>query len=75
MTGGSSHAMFGMVPDAYNLVVNANHPLINAMAEEVDEAKRSSVLSQAADLALLSKGLLKGEALTRFVRRSVEFIK
>jgi molecular chaperone HtpG len=75
MTGGSSHAMFGMVPDAYNLVVNANHPLINAMAEEEDEAKRSSVLSQAADLALLSKGLLKGEALTRFVRRSVEFIK
>jgi molecular chaperone HtpG len=74
LTGGGSFNMFGALPESYNLVVNGNHPLIASLADEENEEKRKSILSQTADLAMLSKGLLKGEALTRFIRRSVEFI-
>lgn len=58
---------YGTLPDSYNLVANANHPLFGAT---VNEEK----IKQAIDLALLSKGLLKGEELTRFVKRSLELI-
>jgi len=37
--------------------------------------KDNKVVGQLIDLALLSNGLLKGEALTNFVRRSVDLIK
>ncbi|MCD8266867.1 MAG: molecular chaperone HtpG, partial [Prevotellaceae bacterium] len=40
-----------------------------------DYAKGSETVSQLIDLALLENGLLQGEALSRFVRRSVTFIK
>ena len=38
-------------------------------------AEKSDRVHQLIDLALLQNGLLKGEALTRFVKRSVEMIK
>ena len=37
--------------------------------------KQSERVHQLIDLALLQNGMLRGEALTKFVRRSVEFIK
>ena len=40
-----------------------------------DYGKQSERVHQLIDLALLQNGMLRGEALTRFVRRSVEFIK
>jgi molecular chaperone HtpG len=55
-------------------VVNANHPLISKILAETDAGKQSQLAKQAADLALLSQGLLKGEELTKFVKRSVEMI-
>ena len=72
MGGGMS--FYGSMPDMYNLVVNANHPLISKILAEKDAAKQSQLAKQAADLALLSQGLLKGEELTKFVKRSVEMI-
>lgn len=68
--------MFGMnnLPDSYNLVVNSNHQLISKMLMESDEQKREQMAKQATDLALLSKGMLRGENLTRFIERSVEMI-
>ncbi|MBR1732912.1 MAG: molecular chaperone HtpG [Alloprevotella sp.] len=38
-------------------------------------AKKNPIVSQLIDLALLQNGLLKGEALAKFLRRSVELIK
>ena len=38
-------------------------------------AQESTAVPQLIDLALLQNGLLKGEALARFIRRSVEFVK
>jgi len=66
--------MFGMgnMPESYNLVVNSNHALVSKILMEQNEEKRANLTRQAADLALLSKGLLKGEKLTQFIERSVE---
>jgi len=72
--GGGGMNFYGSLPDTYNLVVNSNHPLIGKILSEADGTKQSQLAKQAADLALLSQGLLKGEELTKFVKRSVELI-
>jgi len=72
--GGGSMSFYGNMPDMYNLVVNSNHPLITKILDEKDIEKQSTLAKQAADLALLSQGLLKGEKLTNFIKRSVELI-
>jgi len=70
--GGASY--FGSLPDQYNLVVNSNHPLIGRLLDEKDEEVQSKLTKQLTDLALLSQNLLKGEDLTKFIKRSVEII-
>ncbi|MFC2136748.1 molecular chaperone HtpG [Bacteroidota bacterium] len=136
---GGGMNFYGEMPDSYNLVVNANHPLVNkvleakdkkvgekvsAVAEELkpvekekekvskaqegkkDEeikqeekdkltdlekkaeelsnkkkdlltgfGKKNKIVKQMIDLALLANNMLKGEALTEFVKRSVDLIK
>jgi len=74
-TGGGGMSMFGSMPENYNLVVNSNHPLISKILEEKDESVQKTLAKQAADLALLSQGLLKGKDLTEFINRSVDLIK
>ena len=74
MGGGGGMNFYGAMPDMYNLVVNANHPLIGKILAEKDTTVQSQLAKQAADLALLSQGLLKGEELTKFIKRSVEMI-
>ena len=66
---------YGEMPDSYNLVVNINHPLISQVLNETDSDKQKQLVHQLTDLALLSNGLLKGEALTEFIKRSVDIIK
>ena len=39
-----------------------------------DYAKGNSIVHQLIDLALLQNGMLKGEALDRFLKRSVDLI-
>lgn len=72
-TGGGMMA-FGNLPENYNLVVNANHPLTSKILIESDQPKKERLIKQAADLALLSQGLLKGESLSAFIQRSVDLI-
>lgn len=72
--GGGGMNFYGSMPDMYNLVVNSNHPVISKLLAETDEAKQKQLAKQAADLALLSQGLLKGEELTNFIKRSVDII-
>lgn len=137
--GGGGMNFYGELPDSYNLVVNANHPLVKKIIEgkdaavgekvkpfkaeieslekeleaieksvkgkkdeEIDQAtkdkqgelekkadearkqkeellitygKSNDLVKQLIDLALLSNNMLKGEDLTRFIRRSVDMIK
>lgn len=72
--GGGGMGFYGNMPEMYNLVVNSNHPLINRILTETDSEKQKVLSKQASDLALLSQGLLKGEQLTNFIKRSVELI-
>lgn len=72
--GGGAMAFYGSMPDMHNLVVNTNHPLISKILNEKSEDKQKQLTKQAADLAMLSQGLLKGEELTKFIKRSVELI-
>ena len=130
---------YGQMPDSFNLVLNADHPLVKKVLDEskaateealkpidaelkgqearlaairaaqdkkkwdeitqeekdqkaeaekavqaekdkktaviADYAKTNSVVHQLIDLALLQNGMLKGEALDKFLKRSVELIK
>ena len=52
------------------IIDDTDHPLIKA---NIKDAK-AEVVSQLIDLALLQNGLLKGEALNKFVKRSIELI-
>ena len=135
----SGMGFYAQMPDAYTLILNADHPLVNGIVENeeaecadqlkpvesemkglqarldalrqsqkdkkpeeitqeekddvadtekklneqkskksqliADYAKGNNVLHQLIDLALLQNGMLKGEALGRFVKRSVDMIK
>lgn len=72
--GGGGMMGMGMMPDMFTLVVNSNHPLIGKILKEKDKKKQKDLAKQTADLALLSKNMLKGEALTKFVQRSLKLI-
>jgi molecular chaperone HtpG len=69
--------MFGMgnFPEMYNLVVNSNSDLATTILTTSDKSAQESLIKQALDLAKISQGLLKGEELTAFVKRSFELIK
>jgi molecular chaperone HtpG len=73
-TSGGGMGFYGELPENYNLVVNINHPLIGRVLNETDSEKQKELVHQLTDLALLGNGLLKGEALSRFLKRSVEMI-
>ncbi len=68
--------MLGMdnLPDQYTLVVNANHPLMTKILGEKKEGIQDKIVKQAYDLALLSQNMLKGKAMTEFVKRSIDLI-
>jgi molecular chaperone HtpG len=71
---GGGNAFMADMPDSANLVVNINHPLIGRILQTEDADKQANLIRQATDLALLAQNMLKGEELTRFIRRSVELI-
>lgn len=73
-TGGG---MFGMgnMPEMFNLVVNTNSDLASTILNTEDKMAQESLVKQALDLAKLSQNLLKGEALTAFVKRSFDILK
>lgn len=63
----------GAFPETYNLVVNSNHAKIADILNSKGKEQKSKA-KQLTDLAMLSQGMLKGEALTAFVNRSIELI-
>ena len=65
--------MMGAFPEMFNFVVNANHPVVNSLLQKSGD-DQNKVAKQLSDLALLSQGMLKGEALTAFISRSVDLI-
>lgn len=59
-------------------MTNTNHKLdeLRGQRDQIlaDYAKGNNLVNQLIDLALLGNGMLKGEALSRFIKRSVEMI-
>ena len=72
-SGGNS--MFGNMPEMYNLIINVNNPINSEILKSKSKDKRKRLINQSLDLAKLSQNLLKGEDLTSFIKRSVDFIK
>ena len=74
-TGGGSMFGAGNMPDMFNLVINTNSDLISEIVNTKTKKKQERLINQSLDLAKLSHGLLKGEDLTNFIKRSFEIIK
>lgn len=77
-------SFYGDMPNHYNMVLNVDNPLISKIISETDGKDKEDVAKYAAenqnirqliDLSLLSNGMLKGEALNNFIRRSTDLIK
>lgn len=64
----------GAFPETYNMVINSNHAKISDILNEKESSLKEKKAKQLTDLALLAQGMLKGEALTNFVDRSIELI-
>jgi molecular chaperone HtpG len=65
-------SMFGDMPLMYTVSINANHPLTEKILNLEDEGKQKELAKEAYDLALLSQGMLSGQALTTFIQRTVD---
>jgi molecular chaperone HtpG len=76
-------AFYGEMPDMFQVVLNVNHPLIKQVIADVENKEKDDMkayasenkkLKQMIDLALLSNGMLKGEALSDFIKRSIDLM-
>ena len=68
---------YGEMPESYNIVINAENPLIKRiMGEEGTTAFTADnvLLKQVTDLALLANNMLKGKELSEFIKRSAELL-
>ena len=81
---GGGMNFYGSMPEAYNIIVNMENPLVAkiwggkkeaADTAAADFAKDNELLHQVVDLALLSNGMLKGKALADFIARSEKLLK
>lgn len=77
-------AFYGEMPNNYNLVLNMDNELIKGIMKEIDGKEKedvekyasdNNIIRQLIDLALLSNGMLKGEALSKFVKRNMDRLK
>ena len=74
-SGGGGMFGAGNMPEMFNLVINTNSDLISQIIKTKTKKKQERLISQSIDLAILSHGLLSGEELTNFIKRSFEIIK
>lgn len=73
--GGGMASWYANMPDEVTLTVNGNHKIYQNLLKENDFQMQEKQVRNLADLALLSQGLLKGNALTSFINRSVELMQ
>ena len=74
-SGGGGMFGSGNMPEMFNLVINTNSDLISEIVKTKTKKKQERLINQSLDLAKLSHGLLTGEDLTKFIKRSFEIIK
>ncbi|MBX6379725.1 MAG: molecular chaperone HtpG [Thermoflavifilum aggregans] len=71
---GQAASWYGRMPDELVLTVNTNHPIYQQILQEQNEEQQRKMIRNLADLALLSQQMLNGEALNRFIHRSIELM-
>lgn len=64
----SGMAFYGEMPDTYSVVLNSDNKLIKAV---LDGTAKEDTVPQLIDIALLQNGMLKGEALDKFLKRTL----
>ena len=69
---GGGMNFYGSMPEAYDVKVNMQNPLIARIWADREGTK--DLLRQVIDLALLEKGMLKGKALSEFIARSEKLL-
>jgi molecular chaperone HtpG len=75
LSGGNGMMNFyASMPDEINFTVNGNHPIHQQILQEGDSEKQNKMAKNLVDLALLSQGMLKGNNLTEFIKRSVDLM-
>ena len=72
---GPMGSFYANMPDEVTLTVNGNHPIFQDILKQQNKDVQVKKIRNLADLALLSQGLLKGNDLTTFIKRSVELLE
>jgi molecular chaperone HtpG len=72
---GPMGSFYANMPDEVTLTVNGNHPIFQDILKQHNKDLQVKKVRNLADLALLSQGLLKGNDLTSFIKRSVELLE
>ena len=63
------------MPEFFNVVINTNHPMIAEKLIKMKGAERKSKFaSYLYDLARLNQNMLKGEEMSAFIEKSLEFV-
>lgn len=70
----SGFNFYGEMPLNYSIVLNVDNTVVKEILESSEDDQLDGKVRQLIDLSLLSNGLLKGEALTNFVKRSYKLI-
>ena len=64
------------MPEFFNVVINTNHPMIAEKLIKMKGAERKEKFaSYLYDLARLNQNMLKGEEMSAFIEKSLEFVK
>jgi molecular chaperone HtpG len=72
---GQMGGFYAQMPEEVTLTVNGNHKIYKTILSQTESTKQEKQIHNLADLALLSQGLLKGNSLTEFIKRSVELME
>ena len=65
----------GGMPDMHNVVINTNHPLIVDKLLKMRSADKKADFAQYLhNLAKLNQNMLKGEDMSKFIQKSIEFM-
>jgi molecular chaperone HtpG len=73
-SSGPMGSFYASMPDEVTLTVNGNNSMYNSILKQADKIHQEKQVRNLADLALLSQGMLKGEYLTAFIKRSIELM-
>ncbi len=65
---------YANMPDEIIMTINGNHPIYPSILNESDSTMQENKIKNLADLAMLSQGLLVGEDLTAFIKRSITLL-